>query len=99
MLIYQLTTPAGTVQVSLNSLSSQESSEILFEGNPEAIAPVRRWLKFEYGAFGHMIGDHTTPTDLDFAMQSDRAAAFSPQRLEGAELINYQPGLPDESLS
>jgi hypothetical protein len=100
MIEYQLSTPEGSVRVVLNSRAPNTPHPIAYEGNPAAIALVREWLESEYGAFGHFVGDATTPIDLAVAMAHDRAKPFAPKLLRGEELIQpVELDLPDDAVT
>lgn len=100
MLIYKLQAPEGEVQVTLNSDQPNRSALVEFEGGSVAVSQVRNWLRREYGAFGHFIGNRTTPIDLAAAMSKPRAKIFSPKLVTGEELIaQLDPGLPPGAIS
>lgn len=82
MLRYKLTTAHGDVLIALDGGQPNRISPIAYDGSPRAILTIKRWLHYEVGAYGHPIGDWTTPVDLKAAMASGRAKAFSPVLLE-----------------
>lgn len=69
------------------------------------------WLDSAYGAFGHSIGDSTSPIDLDAAIKKGPSAVWMGkmakfllgyrfQLLEGAELVkSYDPKIPLDTLT
>lgn len=88
------------VYVSVDSTNPNRASAISYSGNPEVIAEIQEWLTYEYGAFGHSIGNNTTPIDLDAAMHSKEAKQFKPKIVVGAELVkNYDPGIPEGAVT
>ena len=82
--------------VSLDSDDQNESAAIAYEGEPVMVRSVRDALSGSYGAFGHLITDSTTPIDLAAAMQGQDMERFTPQLIEGAQLVEgtWNPGIP-----
>lgn len=88
------------VTVTLASNKPNTPAEIKYEGNDEAVYQVRSVLESSYGAFGHIIGKHTTPIDLDVAMKSSNLKDFYPRLLKGGDLVkDYDPKIPEGSLT
>lgn len=64
-----------------------------------AVSILNRNLEGASGAFGHILDDFTTPIDLHYAVFS-RLQQFSPQAIEGAELVEvYDPGIPEGAVT
>ena len=78
MIRYKLTTKAGDVTVSVDSEQPHKVAPIHYEGDPRAVMMVKRWLSYEIGADGRVIGDWCAPADLKFTMTKNGAGAFSP---------------------
>ncbi len=101
---YELTHPIfrdRTCQVSLASDDPNKGALLQFSGNGYAIERVRDILANSYGAFGHQIGDATTPIDLHYAMNNTKnLVEYQPQLLEGEDLVrSYDPGIPPGAVS
>ncbi|MEH1789643.1 MAG: hypothetical protein V7L23_29835 [Nostoc sp.] len=97
MFKYQL---INEVIVVLNVTSGNEKSKIIYEGDLDSIAVIRNFLETSYGAFGHIIGDATTPIDLHYAFSSKQAQQFQPKLLEGEDLVkSYNPEIPDNAVT
>jgi hypothetical protein len=85
--------------VSLSSKGPNDYAEQRWEGRPEPVAMVRRYLDGASGAFGHLLDDVTTPIDLHYAVFS-RLERFSPVVVEGADLVEvYDPGIPEGAVT
>lgn len=88
------------MSVSLDADRPNQSTPIIYEGTDYAVGEVKPVLRSCYGAFGHSIGDSTSPIDLDFAMKSPKMKQFQPVLIEGAELVKvYDPGIPDGAVT
>jgi len=88
------------VEVSLDSAEPNKYAPIQFAGDESAVRRVRDRLLTQYGAFGHALEETTTPIDLDAAMKSEGMAEFSPQIVEGAEMVQvYDPGIPEVAVT
>ncbi|MCK5687924.1 hypothetical protein KAI87_01580 [Myxococcota bacterium] len=93
MMIYKLTSDAGEVLVRLNTTDPESTVILEFEGPEDAIEAVQYDVEMSDGAFGHQLGDATTPIDLHAAMLSERLAHFSPELIEGKDIVtNYGAG-------
>jgi hypothetical protein len=78
MIRYKLTTKAGDVLVSVDSEQPHKVAPIHYDGEPRAVLLVKRWLSYETGADGRIIGDWCAPADLKATMSKNGAGAFSP---------------------
>jgi hypothetical protein len=86
--------------VSLAVEDSQQSTLIVYEGDPLGCDYIRSILKNQIGAFGHLISNSTNPIDLYAAMMSADMQRFKPELIEGTELLeNYNSGIPDGAMS
>lgn len=83
------------ITVSLDADNPNEMADIAIAGDiPELF---EYWLSSQYGAFGHMIGDATTPIDLHYAIVS---SGFPFKVLEGEKLVEkYDPDIPDGAMT
>lgn len=102
MLSYRLIYSATKEEiiVSLKSDDPNKSARIEYEGDDYLIRVIKGWLEHEYGAFGHLIGNGTTPIDLNAAMHSKNASAWSPEIIEGHDLVKrYDPGIPPGAMT
>ena len=78
------------------------SAEVQYEGDPELLEIVKMWLPNALGAFGHFIGESTSPIDLDVAIKKGPRPLllkFMPdyrwELLAGADLVKiYDPRTP-----
>jgi len=70
MIRYDLRYKNSIASVILNAKSPDQSTLIQYEGSPSVVNLLKDWLPYAYGAFGHLIGESTTPTDLKVAMLS-----------------------------
>lgn len=93
---YQLTHSTGFVLVSLATNDPNSFVPIEFEGESGAVAEIREWLYYQTGAFGHLIGEKTSPMDLQSAMA--RATKYSHKRVQG-EAAEYLSWLPPGAVS
>lgn len=100
MIRYRLGLPEGQVIVSIAANNGNHSGLIQYEGEAEAIEVLKEELPLLCGAFGHLIGDTTTPIDLDAVMHKPDMQRFTPELLEGAELVErYDPGIPEGAIT
>jgi hypothetical protein len=97
MIRYKITNELSDCIISLDSGSPSQPAEIKITGKGEN--EVKAWLLTQYGAFGHLIRERTTPIDLDSALKG--AKDWKVELLEGAGLVaSYAlPGLPPEALT
>lgn len=68
MIRYDLRYKNSVASVILNAKGPDQSAPIQYEGSPEVVSLIKDWLPSAYGAFGHLIGERTTPIDLKVAM-------------------------------
>lgn len=96
MIRYKLKTPDGDVDLSLDSEQPNKVSPLVLEGEPRAVMALKRWLHKETGAYGHTLGDWTTPLDLETALRKPSAAKFAPELVErvlgGPAKVQAGPG-------
>lgn len=98
MIRYELR--AVDVIVSVNSSNPNTSAAIAFQGAPEKVERVRSRLSLCSGAFGHLIGESTTPIDLHAAMNQPEMQQYLPVLVQGTELVqNYDPDIPGDSVT
>lgn len=99
MIAFELTTNWGLVTVSLDAPDDQTTVPIHYEGESLAIQAVKRWLPYQGGAFGHLIGNATTPIDLHACMVLNIDSAFQPRFKEGSIPQAYELDIPDGAVS
>ena len=68
MIKYRLNVAGLPASVTLKETDPNTGAAVIVEGDPEAVEAVNLWLSGAYGAFGHLIGNYTTPIDLAAAM-------------------------------
>jgi hypothetical protein len=96
MLRYKVMTDSGDCVITLDSNSPHQSAEIKISGKAEN--EVKAWLFNQYGVFGHLIREQTTPIDLDSALKG--AKDWRVELLEGADLVaSYRLNLPPGALT
>lgn len=97
MLIYDL----GEVTIKLDSDKPNIAAPIQIEGLEVFVEDVRRILRTATGAFGHLIGEGTTPIDLHAAISnSSELAEYEPKIIEGEDLVkSYNPQIPKGSIT
>jgi hypothetical protein len=93
---YQLKVKVWSVEVALDTDNADRFAPILFDGPEYAVGIAREHLLQTHGVDGHFIEPETTPLDLAVAMNSQFMAGFSPQLVEGAEVLktSKRRGLP-----
>src|SRR5215468_4349950 len=75
------------VEVILRTNEPEEEVAIEYLGDPDAVEQAREVLSSAYGFLGHLIGDFATAIDLEIAMAGQYLKKFSPQLLEGADVL------------
>ncbi len=90
MMRFVLHTAVGDVSVSLDALVADVAARLAYEGPKAAVAMVRHDVERSAGAFGHLIGEETTPRDLLVAMHAAPLVDYTPRLLEGVAI----PELP-----
>ncbi len=98
MIVFELRTALGAAKVSIDSDAADQIGDIVYEGPDVVVHLVQRWLQYEGGAHGHLIGARTTPGDLAFAMRRPAARVFRPRLLEGRGLARTS-GTPEDVIS
>ncbi len=96
-----------TITISLEAASPHERAKIVIDGDESLKAIVTDILSRSYGAFGHGIGESTSPIDLDAALKTSSVTVigksfkdFDIQLLVGAELVAfYVPGIPKGAVT
>ena len=68
MIKYRLNVAGLPASVTLKETDPNTGSAVVVKGDPEAVETVNFWLSSAYGAFGHLIGNYTTPIDLAATM-------------------------------
>jgi hypothetical protein len=84
---YKLTVKIWTVHVALDATNADQYVPLSFEGKDHPIDLVREHLLRSHGMDGHLIEEKTTPLDLDMAMSSPFMKQFSPELVEGGEIL------------
>lgn len=97
-MIYRLYTVAGVVEVTVRAESPVGLAPISYQGNPKAVQTVREWLSEERGLTGHILGEFTSPVDLQYVLESPAAGVYSPELLEGTQLKNVSLGIPEGAV-
>jgi hypothetical protein len=90
------------VTVSLEATDPNASVSIEYDpgDTPDLADLIRRTLTRQYGAFGHLIGENTTPIDLTAAMNSPAMQYFQPVLIEGEGIVtSYDPGIPPGAIT
>lgn len=85
------------VEVSLDSNAPHISAVIEFKGEPVEVAIARDWLADQCGAYGHGIGESTTPVGLAAALTKN--PRYAPELLEGEELLDFSVNIPDDAVT
>lgn len=102
MIRYKLTNEIGDeIEISLDSDDQNVAATPEFEGEEYAIAEVQAWLRQQSGAYGHVITEEITPTDLAFALSTlDAVERYQPEILEGEDLVNeFDPNISEDSFT
>jgi hypothetical protein len=94
---YALTINGNPASVAVDSNDPNASAFIKITGDDGTFAD---WLALQCGAFGHLIGESTSPIDLDYALSTADAQQWQPTIIEGSEMVvNYKSYLPDGAVS
>lgn len=96
MIKYEIKVGSSTIYISLNANSPNERGLIIYEGNSSSVSNFKTFIEKSYGAFGHIIGQATTPIDLHYAMSNQQQ--FKAILIEG-EITSYDPEIPDGSIT
>ena len=98
MIKYKVKVENKTIYVSLDTNSPNESAVLIYEGDKSVVSGFREFLENTYGAFGHTIGQVTTPIDLHYAMSSQQQ--FEARLVEGQNIVKkYDPEIPDGAMT
>lgn len=97
MITYSLMNGAVTVSIDADASEPHKRTPIVYTG--EMVPYAQDILSIQYGAFGHLIGDATTPVDLDAAMQKPDMQAMTPVLVQGLDVEDYDPGIPEGAKS
>src|SRR5438094_516226 len=82
MIRYKLNTSNGEVVVSLDSEQPHKVAPLRYEGHPDSVRLVKRWLFYANGVYGQQIADWCAPSDLRSAVESPGAERFAPVLIE-----------------
>lgn len=83
-----------TVTISLEASSPHERANIVIAGDESLKAIVSDKLSRSYGAFGHTVGEVTSPIDLDSALRSSVFKDYRIGLTQGKELVSsYGSGI------
>lgn len=98
MIKYRLDVAGLKASITLKETDPNTGSAIVVKGDPEAVETVNFWLSSAYGAFGHLIGNYTTPIDLAAAMNK------SPSYIEVVESSGpvpqkFDPKIPKDAMT
>lgn len=88
------------ILIELSSALPNQRSKIVCKGEDGPVKTLQESLSFNFGAFGHRIGDVTSPIDLDVALKTleKNKQIFNLKILKGSELVSvYDPELPNGS--
>ena len=99
MISYQISTFIGNATLKIDVSDPNELGLIIYQGDEEVVKLIRSNLRTSYGAFGHLIGDRTTPIDLDAALkQPPFTAQYNIKLTAGSQIVTeYNPGIPREA--
>jgi hypothetical protein len=84
---YKLNVKVWPVFVSVDANNADRHAPIVFEGSEYAVKLAREHLFQSHGIDGHFIEAETTPLDLAVAMTSQFMVGFTPQLVEGADVL------------
>lgn len=94
---FQVSVNGQPIEVWVDTTNPNRSVEIEFSENVEEF---KEWLSYQYGAFGHLIGDATSPIDLDYALTTPEAKQKYNPRLVGEGVVtSYDPDIPDGAVT
>lgn len=96
MISYTVDIAGRSATVTLDASNQESSGTLSYSG--AAADRLQQWLSSAYGAFGHIIGESATPTDLAAAM--DKAPAYIDViRISGPIPKQWSPNLPKNALT
>ena len=107
MIQYKITANNAEVIITLDADDPNDFADVQYEGDSELLEIVKMWMSSATGAFGHFIGENTSPIDLDAAIKfgpKPLLLKFMPnykwELLVGADLVKiYDPGIPKGALT
>ena len=87
--------------VSIDVSTPHDRATIIYSGDEMLVEQVERKLTEASGAFGHGIEDCTSAIDLDYALSREEFKEYSPQMIEGKEIISkgYNPEIPEGAVT
>lgn len=89
-----------TIAISLEAASPHERANIVITGDESLKIIVSDELSRSHGAFGHTIGEVTSPIDLDSALRSSAFSGYRIKLTQGAELVSsYDSGIPKGAVT
>jgi hypothetical protein len=95
---YEINVDNDKIYVSISANSPNERALLIYEGSEKGVAMVRDFVKNSYGAFGHTIGEATSPIDLHYAMSNQKV--FQATLIEGQDLAEkYDPDIPEGAVT
>jgi hypothetical protein len=83
MISYSLTDPITerSLVVSLDAPAADSVVPIVYEGEEELVREVKAIISQAAGIYGHLLGEKTSPLDVDLAMRSNPLlTVYSPHR-------------------
>lgn len=72
---------------------------IEYQGQSQDILIIKKWLSLQTGVFGHILGDATTPMDLDFVMKYSEGCPAKIIKILGKNIDSYNNGLSQNSVT
>lgn len=89
-----------TVTISLDAASPNERANIVIAGDESLKTIISDILSRSYGAFGHTIGEVTSPIDLNSALLNSAFSDFAIELMQGKELVSsYDPLVPEGAVT
>lgn len=88
------------VEVWLGVDNPNGSDVIQYKGPKDSVELVKRDLENSGGLYGHLIGEMTTPIDLEAAMLSEQMALYAPELIEGQDILDaYENDIPEDAFT
>ncbi|MGL5923833.1 hypothetical protein [Chroococcidiopsis sp.] len=89
-----------TITISLEASSPHERASIVVNGDESLKAIATDILSRSHGAFGHIIGEITSPIDLDSALHGSAFKDYRIELTQGKELVSsYDSGIPEGAVT